>query len=109
MEDQAFASGGHGRRWQTGCASHHAAAQPAPSEETLSHRWNLKNQIPRTKKEDLGFGSWNSLLYGDHNVNPQFGIIFALVFLVAADTPKDDAIKKEADMLQGTWRVVSAQ
>jgi uncharacterized protein (TIGR03067 family) len=42
-------------------------------------------------------------------VKCQILAVLAVALLVAADTPKDDAVKKEAGMLQGTWRVTSAQ
>ena len=42
-------------------------------------------------------------------MNQRILTVLAVALLIAADTPKDDAVKKEADMLQGTWRVVSAQ
>jgi uncharacterized protein (TIGR03067 family) len=42
-------------------------------------------------------------------VNRRILIVLAVALLMAADTPKDNAVKKEADMLQGTWRVASAE
>ena len=42
-------------------------------------------------------------------MNRRILIVLAVAFLMAADTPKDEAIKKEADMLQGIWRVASAE
>jgi uncharacterized protein (TIGR03067 family) len=42
-------------------------------------------------------------------VKYQILAVLTVAFLIAADTPKDDAVKKEADILQGTWRVASAE
>ena len=35
--------------------------------------------------------------------------VLAVGFLVAADKPKDDAVKKEMKKLEGTWKVVSLE
>ena len=39
----------------------------------------------------------------------RIGVLIAVVFLLGADTQKDDAVKTETNKLQGTWRVVEAE
>src|SRR5262249_26158393 len=123
LEDEAFQLGHHGRRRQTRNPSDRAFGQStasAASEETLSHGLNTDATRKKCKKlMKLAFSSsafhpcsirgFFLALKEKYAVKCQILAFLAVAFLVAADTPKDGAVKKEADMLQGTWRVASAE